>query len=78
MESYPVIVRSLKSQFDECTIKQVLCSSNTQANALASLSSTSKPSIGRMIPVGYVKMPSIKSLIPERVTIATLIDADDQ
>ncbi|GMN52893.1 hypothetical protein TIFTF001_022026 [Ficus carica] len=39
------VVRSLKTQFNECSIKQVPRSSNTQADALASLGSTSKPSL---------------------------------
>lgn len=73
MESYLVVVKSLKAQFDEYNIEQVPRSSNTQTDALTSLGSTFEPSTRRTIPIGYIEKPSIEI---ESIVAAT-VDTDD-
>lgn len=73
IESYLVVVKSLKAQFDECNIKQVPRSSNTQTDALTSLGSTFEPSTRRTIPIWYNEKPSIEI----ESTVDTTVDTDD-
>ena len=73
MESYLVVVKSLKAQFDECNIEQVPRSSNTQTDALMSLGSTFEPSTRQIIPIGYIEKPSIEI----ESTVAAIVDTDD-
>ena len=59
MDAYLKLIRSLAHDFDHFTLTCIPQSENAQADALATLASSSDPDLKRIIPVEFVEDPSI-------------------
>ncbi|XP_010451170.2 PREDICTED: uncharacterized protein LOC104733278 [Camelina sativa] len=60
MEAYLSAARELVTKFEEFEITKIPRSENSAADALASLTSTSDPTMTRIIPVEVIQFPSIR------------------
>ncbi|XP_018463421.1 uncharacterized protein LOC108834587 [Raphanus sativus] len=59
MEAYLKLVQNLSQDFDSFALIRIPRSENTQADALAALTSSSDPGLKRVIPVEFIEHPSI-------------------
>ncbi|KAG7529934.1 Ribonuclease H-like superfamily [Arabidopsis thaliana x Arabidopsis arenosa] len=59
MEAYPTHVQNLARNFNEFELTRIPRGENTLADALAALTSTSDPSMRRVIPKEFIEKPSI-------------------
>ena len=72
MDAYLKLVQKLAQKFDCFALTRILRSENVQADALAALASSSDPGLKRVIPVEFIKHPSIRPPI-----VVNLLEGQD-
>lgn len=70
MEAYLALTQDLVKQFSEFELTRIPRGENTSADALAALASTSDPNLRRIIPVEFIKKPSIEDSSKDQVLTA--------
>ncbi|KFK24358.1 hypothetical protein AALP_AAs56437U000100, partial [Arabis alpina] len=60
MEAYLQVAKELAAQFEECTVTRIPREENTDADALAVVASKTDEDVRRVIPVEFIKKPSIR------------------
>ncbi|KFK34296.1 hypothetical protein AALP_AA5G126700 [Arabis alpina] len=60
MEAYFQVAKELAAQFEECTVTRIPREENTDADALAVITSKTDEDVRRVIPVEFIKKPSIR------------------
>ncbi|XP_074282892.1 uncharacterized protein LOC141607442 [Silene latifolia] len=62
MIAYLKVAKELKQKFKDCKLKQILIDQNVEADALATLGATFKPTELSNIPIAHMLEPSIQKL----------------